>query len=171
MARTARPVRTTRRQRRRTRPRPGAAGLLAAAVLGGAVASVGMVATGTGTAGPVPTPAALVSPAPPAAPAPADPQPAAPGSEPAPAPRTLAEQDKALVSTPPAEAFIAAMRAADIPTSRSGIAEVYTARAACAELAKGATVADLARRIPPGLPTVTKKQAATLVTLAQKHYC
>lgn len=173
MARTAQPIRTVRvrRSRRRRAPvRPRATGLLAAAVIGGAVASLGVV---VGSApGPALTPAALVSAAP-AAPGQPAPRPgmAYPGRPPAPAPLPSPEEDAALVAQPQAVAFLAAMRAAKVPTSRNGLAEVLAARAVCNELAKGTTETQLADRLPSRLPTITRKQAVTLVNLAQKHYC
>lgn len=140
------------------RTRVGAAGLLSAAVLGGAVASVGMLATGTGVeSGQALASAALV-----------ETGPAGGGSA---LPGGQAQQDAELLAQPKAVAFLEALRAAEVPTSRNGLAEVLTAKAACAELASGTGEADLARRIPMGLPTVTRKQAATLVDLAREHYC
>jgi hypothetical protein len=142
--------------------------------MGGVLALSGILVTGAGAApgpGPGPArPAAVVAPAPGVAPA-------APQQEQAPPPAERQRRsvtpadDPALTGTPAAIAFLEAMRAADVPTSRTGLAEVRVAGAACTELASGTSAADLARRIPSGLPTVTRAQAAELVELAQEHYC
>ncbi|MGH3612006.1 MAG: DUF732 domain-containing protein, partial [Pseudonocardia sp.] len=96
--------------------------------------------------------------------------PAAPENGP-PGPKAAALQDGELVSAPKAVAFIKAMRAAGVPTSRTGVAEVVVARQACTELASGTSEQELAGRIPRGLPTLTRAQAGELVDLAQEHYC
>lgn len=166
------------RRRRRKAPRPNAVGLLGAAVLGGVVASAGMLATAPGTtSGPLLFSASVVASAPAPASVPAEPVvradgPAAPVTPARPAaPRTQEAEYADLVAEPKAVAFLKAMRAANLPTSRNGVAEVLTAKATCSELASGTSATNLAKRIPSGLPTVTKAQAATLVTLAEKHYC
>jgi hypothetical protein len=82
-----------------------------------------------------------------------------------------AADDPGVTGTPEAVAFLAALRDADIPTSRTGLAEVLIARAACAELDRGTSEDDLARRIPRGLPTLNRAQAARLVEIAREHYC
>lgn len=120
-------------------------------------------------AGPVAVPAAAVGPGPVAAgdpPAQAAPDAARSGRHPVPA-----ADDPGVTGTPEAVAFLAALRDADIPTSRTGLAEVLIARAACAELDRGTSEDDLARRIPRGLPTLNRAQAARLVEIAREHYC
>ncbi len=96
----------------------------------------------------------------------AAPDAAKPGRVPVPA-----ADDPGVTGTPEAVAFLEALRAADVPTSRTGLAEVLIARAACAELDGGSSEDDLARRIPRGLPTLNRAQAARLVEIAQEHYC
>jgi hypothetical protein len=121
-------------------------------------------------AGPAAAPATAVGPRPVAAGGPPGqataPDAAKPGRLPVPA-----ADDPGVTGTPEAVAFLEALRAADVPTSRTGLAEVLIARAACAELDGGSSEDDLARRIPRGLPTLNRAQAARLVEIAQEHYC
>ncbi len=70
-----------------------------------------------------------------------------------------------------AMAFLSGLRTADIPTSRSGLPETEAAAVICEQLAAGADESALVRALPAVLPTVTKKQSATVVDLAQKYYC
>ncbi|MGH3565621.1 MAG: DUF732 domain-containing protein [Pseudonocardia sp.] len=159
------------RRRAATRPpRAGASALLGAASLGGALALTGILVIGTRVEpSPIPAPAAVIAAVPPPSVPPVVPVSGAPA-----APPGLTEagrRDVELVGTPKAVAFLEAMRAAGIPTSRTGVAEVLVAREACTELATGTSEAELAGRIPRGLPTVTRAQAGELVDLAQKHYC
>jgi hypothetical protein len=121
-------------------------------------------------AGPVAVPAAAVGPGSVAAGEHPE-QEAAPDAAKPGRPSVPAADDPGVTGTPEAVAFLAALRAADVPSSRSGLAEVLIARAACAELARGTSEHDLARRIPLGLPTLNSTQAARLVELAREHYC
>jgi hypothetical protein len=68
-------------------------------------------------------------------------------------------------------AFLAALRAADIPVSSSGQAETEAAAAICAQLDQGADEAQLARSVPAVLPNVTRGQASDVVDHAEQHYC
>lgn len=163
-----------RRRAARRPPRPGAAALLGAISLGGALALTGILVTGTSVeSSSLPAPAAVIAPAPPAGESPPSAQVAPGGENPArpPAANEAARHDGELVGAPKAVAFLKAMRAADVPTSRTGVAEVLVAREVCTELTAGTSKKDLARRIPSGLPTLTQAQAAELVDLAQEHYC
>lgn len=149
---------------RRATPRRGAGTLLTAAATGGVLALSGVLVTGAGAA---PAPAAVVAPAPapPATPpssAPTEPQPEA-AAEPSAAPEPAVD--------PRAEAFLAGLAAADVPTSPTGEYEVLVAAEVCKELAAGADEEELAHRIPPVLPTVTPETAATLIDVAKSEYC
>lgn len=145
--------------------RAGAVALLGAISLGGALALTGILMTGTSVEpSPILAPAAVIAAAPPSAP-PVTPEGGPPGL------KEAALQDGELVSAPKAVAFLEAMRAAGVPTSRTGVAEVVVARQACTELASGTSEQELAGRIPRGLPTLTRAQAGELVDLARKHYC
>jgi hypothetical protein len=70
-----------------------------------------------------------------------------------------------------AVAFLSALRAADIATSRSGSAETETAAVICEKLGNGVSKDGIARTIPAALPSVPKRQAADVVELAQELYC
>jgi hypothetical protein len=153
------------------RARRGAAPALIGAAMGGVLALTTILMTERdAVAGPVATPAAAVGPGPVAPGDPparaAPPDAAKPGRLPVPA-----ADDPGVTGTPEALAFLAALRDAAVPTSRTGLAEVLIARAACAELNGGTSDDDLARRIPRGLPTLNRAQAARLVEIARKHYC
>lgn len=139
-------------RRRRAPARAGAVGLLTAALIGAAAASAGALASARH---PAPTPTAAVS--------------VAPGTLPATVSAARAEAE--LVGRPESVAFLEAMRRSGVPTSRNGIAEVRVGRAACAELESGTNEDELAVRIPKGLPTVSRTQAAVLVDLAREHLC
>ncbi|WP_425564059.1 DUF732 domain-containing protein [Pseudonocardia alaniniphila] len=67
--------------------------------------------------------------------------------------------------------FLRALRAAEIPTSRSGRAEIETAAVICEELGQGVTADKIARTVPAALPSVPRRQAAEVVDLAKDLYC
>ena len=159
--------------RRRAEPprRRGAGTLLGAATVGGLLALGGMVVTGTGGL-PAPALAAQAE----DAGTEATPGRAADGATPAPRPGAqpaprAEEPEEELESTPQALAFLEALRAADVPTSRQGLPEVLVARAVCEEDAKGTSHDMMAEGIPSVLPTVTSRQAALLIDAALEHYC
>lgn len=153
---------------RRAAPRRDAGALLAAAAAGGAFALSGvLVLSGAGAA---PAPAAAVAPAPaPPAPAGREASPAPTDPEPPAAEEPSGSSGPAV--DPRAEAFLAGLAAADVPTSASGEYEVLVAAEVCRELAAGADEDELAHRIPPVLPTVTPRMAAALIDVAKDEYC
>lgn len=133
------------------------AGVLAA-VFGGARAPV---------AAPVPPPAAAV-PAVPTVTGPSGPA----VTTAAPAPTEEARSDAPVdPTTPKALAYLAALRAAGVPTSDSGESETEAAAVICQQLAKGTAAADLVTALPTVLPTVNGRQAKSMVAVAQKTYC
>ena len=67
--------------------------------------------------------------------------------------------------------FLRALRAAEIPTSRSGRAETETAAVICEELGQGVAADKIARTVPAALPSVPRRQAAEVVDLAKDLYC
>jgi Protein of unknown function (DUF732) len=67
--------------------------------------------------------------------------------------------------------FLRALRAAEIPTSRSGRAEIETAAVICEELGQGVAPDKIARTVPAALPSVPRRQAAEVVDLAKDLYC
>jgi hypothetical protein len=113
-------------------------------------------------AGPSPAPTVGGTPVPTAAPQP--PAPPVDGPDPAAGAEIDPKSDKAV-------AFLSAVRAADIPTSRSGRAETKTAAAICEKLGNGVSKDSIARSIPAALPSVSTRQAADVVELAQELYC
>ena len=151
-------------------PRAGAATLLGATSLGGALALTGILVTGTSVEpSPIPASAAMIAAASPPTALPVASESGAPARPPG--VNEAARRDTELVGAPQAVAFLKAMRAGGVPTSRTGVAEVLVARQACAELAMGISETELAGRIPRGLPALTRAQAGELVDLAQQHYC
>jgi hypothetical protein len=70
-----------------------------------------------------------------------------------------------------ATAYLAALRAADVPASRSGRPETEAADAICAQSRLGVADAEMARLLPAMLTDVDRKQARTVVDLAQRYYC
>ncbi|HVH21785.1 MAG TPA: DUF732 domain-containing protein [Pseudonocardia sp.] len=70
-----------------------------------------------------------------------------------------------------ATAYLAALRAADVPASRSGQPETEAADAICEQSGRGVPDAELARVLPAMLTDVDRKQARTVVELAQRYYC
>jgi hypothetical protein len=74
-------------------------------------------------------------------------------------------------TTPKAVAYLKALRAADIPTSKTGVPETEAAAVICEQLAQGADQAALVKALPAVLPTVSKKQANDVVNIAVRKYC
>lgn len=70
-----------------------------------------------------------------------------------------------------AVAYLDALRAAEVPISRSGLTETQAAAVTCEQLEAGADEDALVRALPAVLPTVTKAQAADVVAAARTHYC
>jgi hypothetical protein len=68
-------------------------------------------------------------------------------------------------------ALLAALRRADLPVSRSGRAETEAAAAICAQLRRGADLAQLARAVPAMLPDVSRQRAPMIVDMARRYYC
>jgi Protein of unknown function (DUF732) len=69
------------------------------------------------------------------------------------------------------QAYLEALRAADIPTSKSGRAESEAAAAICDQLRRGVDRAELARVVPAMLNTVDPSRSSLVVDLAERHYC
>lgn len=67
--------------------------------------------------------------------------------------------------------FLSGLRAAGVPTSRSGAEETEAAELVCRELADGVDEARIARALPATLPSVTRAEAADLVEVARESYC
>lgn len=157
--------------RRRAAPQRRSAGtLLGAAAVGGLLAFTGVTVTGLvpGAAPALAAQAEQREPADRVAPQrPAAPRETGTADEPAPA----VEEEVATEETSEAVAFLDALRAADVPTSRRGLAEVRIAQAVCEEDAKGTSHDLMAEGIPSVLPTVTSRQAAVLIDAALEHYC
>jgi len=68
------------------------------------------------------------------------------------------------------EQYLAALRAANVPTSVSGSAEVQIAQGICKQLAGTASAAGLARDIASSMGWTTE-QATIIVETAQRFYC
>ncbi|WP_214367898.1 DUF732 domain-containing protein [Pseudonocardia sp. H11422] len=134
-------------------------GLLLGAVAGSLVAA-GVVVVSGDPAGRDAVPAAVVVTAPEPAPAPA----AAP-------PTGADEAIEPDGPQGPAGDYLAALRAAQVPTSPSGEPELEIAQAVCDRTASGWTEDELSRGVPRSLPTVTREQARTLVQIALRSYC
>jgi hypothetical protein len=115
-------------------------------------------------AGPTTSPAPTVGSAPVPTAAPEAPAPHADVPGPAAGAEVDPKSDKAV-------AFLSAVRAADIPTTRSGRAETETAAVICQKLDNGISKDSIARAIPAALPSVSTRQAADVVELAQELYC
>jgi hypothetical protein len=71
----------------------------------------------------------------------------------------------------PAAAYLDALRRAEVPTSRTGLAETEAAEVICRQLANGTDQATMVRAVPAVLSTVTPAQAPIVVRAAQDHYC
>jgi len=67
--------------------------------------------------------------------------------------------------------YLAALREADIPASRSGLPETEAAAVICEQLEAGADEDALVRALPAVLPTVTRAQAVEVVAIAGELYC
>jgi len=70
-----------------------------------------------------------------------------------------------------AVAYLDALRAARVPTSRSGRAEAEAAAVICQQLERGAADQALVRALPAVLTTVTTAQAPTVIEAARRHFC
>jgi hypothetical protein len=164
--------------RRRAAPpaRRGASRVLAAAAVGGTLALSGVLATGDLRPGPrlaadsvvaAPTSAATETTSR-ATPGPTTKQEVDPSTAP---PTSSAAPRRGDPDTPQAQAFLEALRAADVPTSRRGVIEVQVAEAVCSETEAGTSRSTMEQGIPGVLPTVTSAQAARLIDAALEHYC
>ncbi|MBW0090122.1 DUF732 domain-containing protein [Pseudonocardia sp. KRD-184] len=138
--------------------------LLAAGAAVGVLAVAGVVLVGNGgsgdSGGGAPAPAAVVEsqvPVLPFAAAPAETEEQAP--------------DQGDPRSDRAERFLSGLRAAGVPTSRSGAEETEAAELVCRELADGVDEARIARALPATLPSVTRAEAADLVEVARESYC
>ena len=69
------------------------------------------------------------------------------------------------------EAYLEALRSADLPASRGGAPETEAADAICAASRRGVPDSELARSLPAMLTDVDRRQAPTVVELAKRHYC
>jgi hypothetical protein len=70
-----------------------------------------------------------------------------------------------------ATAYLDALRQAQVPTSRTGLAETEAAEVICQQLEHGTDLATMVRAVPAVLTTVTSAQAPAVVKAAQEHYC
>jgi hypothetical protein len=147
-------------QPRRFGPRP----VLVVVGVGAVLAIVALLAALI-SAGPERRPAEVGSPLPTVAPQ-------APAVQvPPPAPGPGAGPVEVDPTSESAVTFLRALRAAEIPTSRSGRAEIETAAVICEELGQGVAVDKIARTVPAALPSVPRRQAAEVVDLAKDLYC
>jgi hypothetical protein len=71
----------------------------------------------------------------------------------------------------PAAAYLDALRRAEVPTSRTGLAETEAAEVVCRQLENGVDQATMVRALPAVLSTITPAQAPVVVRAAQEHYC
>jgi uncharacterized iron-regulated membrane protein len=71
----------------------------------------------------------------------------------------------------PAAAYLGALRQAQVPTSRTGLAETEAAEVICRQLADGTDQTAMVRALPSVLTTVTSAQAPIVVKAAQDNYC
>jgi hypothetical protein len=156
--------RLDRKHAEQTSPRFGRRPVLVVIAVGAVLVIVSVLAALVGWGADRP-PAQVTPPAPSVAPEVPKPQvpPPAPGPESAP-PAIDPTSDKAV-------AFVRAMRAADIATSRSGRAETQTAAMICLRLEQGTEADTIARTIPSALPSVERRQAAEVIDLAKQLYC
>jgi hypothetical protein len=167
--------RTRRADRRRSRglaARLTTRPVLAVAAVAGVLAIAAGIATFAGSGTPFPSPAAVVGAAAPTT------APVAPGAEPVPRAPGAGPDSAAIPrrgdvdpQSEKAVAYLSALREADIPTSRTGLAETEAAAVICEQLGQGADEAALVRALPAVLPTVTRKQAGDVVAFAQEFYC
>lgn len=154
--------------RRRAAPPRRVGALLAAATVGGVLAAGAVLVAEDGVRGPAPEVVTAAERAP-ASSATAERAVAAPpATSAAPAPAAPARPD---VDSPAARAYLAALRAADVPTSRTGAPEVEVAQLVCERLSTGVDREQLGRAIPRVLPTVTKAQGRLVVDAAAEHVC
>gem|GEM_PF-2594629 len=153
---------------------------LAAAAVGAAVMAAAVVAVLSG-GGLSPSPAAVVGASVPGASAGPS---GAPGADPvAPTEAPLRAPATEVESTAiprrgdvdpaggKAGTYLAALREADIPASRSGLPETEAAAVICEQLEAGADEDALVRALPAVLPTVTRAQAVEVVAIAGELYC
>jgi len=153
---------------------PALRSVLAAAAVGGVLALTAVTTTVFGME-PTPAPASAAVTATSTVPTGPDttaavertPWPPAPGSDSTAVPARIDVDPE----SPAATAYLAALRKAEIPTSRSGLAETEAAAVICEQLDRGADEDALVRSLPAVLPTVTKRQAADVVDIAQEFYC
>jgi hypothetical protein len=145
--------------------------VLTAAAVGTVLLVAGVLASVLGgPTGPSPMSAAAAGPTAASAPAAATPVP--PASAPTAAAPTDAPSDAPVdPASPKAVAYLAALRAAGVPTSDSGESEVQAGAVICQQLAKGTDAAELVQALPAVLPSVNSRQAKSMVTLAQQKYC
>jgi hypothetical protein len=71
----------------------------------------------------------------------------------------------------PAAAYLDTLRRAEVPVSRTGLAETEAAEVICRQLENGIDQATMTRAVPAVLTTVTADDAPTVVKAAEDHYC
>jgi hypothetical protein len=159
------PVRRLDRKHAEQQPRRfGRRPVLVVVGVGAVLAIVALLAALVGS-GPDRRPAEVGTPVPTVAPV-------APGAQvPPPAPGPESGPVEVDPTSKNSVTFLRALRAAEIPTSRSGRAEIETAAVICEELGQGVAPDKVARTVPAALPSVPRRQAAEVVDLAQNLYC